>query len=232
MFDMEMDSARNWRTAEAINSAMLRVYNYMTLAIITSGIVSALVASSVPLMQFLFTGWMMYVVMFLPLVAVFAITIGLNADPPRGVALAMLLGFAAIMGVSLATVFYVFTAGSIVMAFISTAILFGTMSLYGYFTKRSLESVGQFMFVGLIAIVIASIVNIFIGSSVLSMVISAIAIVIFLGLTAYDTQQIREMISEDGVGGSAEIAGALTLYLDFINIFVNLLQLFGSKNGD
>ena len=151
MFDMEMDSARNWRTAEAINSAMLRVYNYMTLAIITSGIVSALVASSVPLMQFLFTGWMMYVVMFLPLVAVFAITIGLNADPPRGVALAMLLGFAAIMGVSLATVFYVFTAGSIVMAFISTAILFGTMSLYGYFTKRSLESVGQFMFVGLIA---------------------------------------------------------------------------------
>ena len=232
MFNLEMDSARNWRTAEAINSAMLRVYNYMTLAIITSGIVSALVASSVPLMQFLFTGWMMYVVMFLPLVAVVLVTAGLSSDPPRGVALAMLLGFAAIMGVSLATVFYVFTAGSIVMAFISTAILFGTMSLYGYFTKRSLESVGQFMFVGLIAIVIASIVNIFIGSSVLSMVISAIAIVIFLGLTAYDTQQIREMISQDGVGGSAEITGALTLYLDFINIFVNLLQLFGSKNGD
>ena len=232
MFDMEIDSARNWRSAEAINSAMLRVYNYMTLAIITSGLVSALVASSVPLMQFLFTGWMQYVVMFAPIVAVFAISIGLNADPSRGVALTMLLGFAAIMGLSLAVVFYVFTAGSIVMAFISTAILFGTMSLYGYFTKRSLESVGQFMFVGLIAIVIASIVNIFIGSSVLSMVISAIAIVVFLGLTAYDTQQIREMISEDGVGGSAEIAGALTLYLDFINIFINLLQLFGSKNGN
>jgi hypothetical protein len=91
---------------------------------------------------------------------------------------------------------------------------------------------GQYLFVGLIAIVIASIVNIFVGSSVLTMAISAIAIVIFLGLTAYDTQQIREMISEDGVSGAAEITGALTLYLDFINIFVNLLQLFGSKNSD
>ena len=230
MFDLEMDSARSWRTAEAINSAMLRVYNYMLLAILTSGVVAGLVASSVPVMQFLFTGWMMYVVMFLPLVAVIGITVALNSDPPREIALAMLLGFAALMGLSLATVFVVYTLGSIAMAFVSTAILFGTMSLYGYFTRRSLESMGQFMFVGLIAIVIASLVNIFVGSSVLTMVISAIAIVTFLGLTAYDTQQIREMISQDGVGGSAEIAGALTLYLDFINIFVNLLQLFGSKN--
>ena len=232
MFDLEMDSARPWRTAEAINSAMLRVYNYMLLAILTSGVVASLVASSAPVMQFLFTGWMQYVVMLLPLVAVIGLTVALNSEPPRGIALAMLLGFAAIMGLSLATVFYVFTLGSIAMAFVSTAVLFGTMSLYGYFTRRSLESMGQFMFVGLIAIVIASLVNIFVGSSVLTMVISAIAIVIFLGLTAYDTQQIREMISVDGVGGSAEIAGALTLYLDFINIFVNLLQLFGSKNGD
>ena len=106
------------------------------------------------------------------------------------------------------------------------------MSLYGYFTRRSLESMGQFLFVGLIAVIIASLINLFVGSSVLTMVISAISIVIFLGLTAYDTQQICEMISADNVGGSAEIAGALTLYLDFINIFINLLQLFGSKNGD
>jgi FtsH-binding integral membrane protein len=136
------------------------------------------------------------------------------------------------MGMSLATIFVVYTMGSIFMAFVSTGILFGTMSIYGYFTKRSLESMGQFLFVGLIAIVIASIVNIFIGSSVLTMVISAIAIVIFLGLTAYDTQQIREIISVDGVDGSAEVVGALTLYLDFINIFVNLLQLFGVKNDN
>jgi FtsH-binding integral membrane protein len=232
MFDMDLDAGRSWRTAEAINAAMLRVYNYMTLAVLTSGIVAMAVSSSVPLMQFLFTGAMMWVVMLAPILAVIGITIALNAEPPRHIAVAMLLGFAALMGVSMATVFVVYTAGSIAMAFFSTAILFGTMSLYGYFTKRSLESLGQFLFIGLIAIVLASVVNIFIGSSVLTMVISAISIVIFLGLTAYDTQQIREMISEDGVGGAAEVTGALTLYLDFINIFINLLQLFGSKNSD
>ena len=232
MLNTDLDTGPVWRTAEAINSAMLRVYNYMLMAIAVSGLVAMGVASSTDMMQFLFTGAMKWVVMFLPLLAVIGITVALNSEPPRSVALAMLLGFAAIMGLSLATVFYVYTAGSIAMAFFSTCVLFGTMSIYGYFTKRSLESMGQFLFVGLIAIIIASIVNIFIGSSVLTMVISAIAIVIFLGLTAYDTQQIREMISEDGVSGAAEITGALTLYLDFINIFINLLQLFGSKNSD
>jgi FtsH-binding integral membrane protein len=232
MFNTDIDTGPTWRTAEAINAAMLRVYNYMLMAVAVSGLVAMGIASSHDMMQVLFTGVMKWVVMFLPLVAIFIVTPALNADPPRGIALALLLGFAAIMGLSLAVVFYVYTAGSIAMAFFSTCVLFGTMSIYGYFTKRSLESMGQYLFVGLIAIVIASIVNIFIGSSVLTMAISAIAIVIFLGLTAYDTQQIREMISEDGVSGAAEITGALTLYLDFINIFVNLLQLFGSKNSD
>jgi FtsH-binding integral membrane protein len=102
------------------------------------------------------------------------------------------------------------------------------MSFYGYFTKRSLETMGQFMFIGLIAIVIASIVNIFIGSTVMTMVISAIAIIIFLGLTAYDTQKIREQLSVSDEG-NVEVVGALTLYLDFINLFLNLLQLFGIK---
>ena len=108
------------------------------------------------------------------------------------------------------------------------AVLFGSMSLYGYFTKRSLESMGQFMFIGLIAIIIASVVNIFIGSTVMQMVISALAIIIFLGLTAYDTQQIREAVSVSHEGNE-EVKGALTLYMDFINIFINLLQLFGGK---
>jgi FtsH-binding integral membrane protein len=118
--------------------------------------------------------------------------------------------------------------GSIVSAFMGAAILFGTMSIYGYFTKRSLDSLGQFMFIGLIAIVIASIVNIFIGSSVMAMVISALAIIIFLGLTAYDTQKIREDLSVDTTP-AAEVRGALTLYMDFINLFINLLQLFGDR---
>jgi FtsH-binding integral membrane protein len=109
------------------------------------------------------------------------------------------------------------------------AILFIVMSAYGYFTKRSLDSLGKFMFVGLIAIVIASVVNIFIGSTVMQMVISALAIIIFLGLTAYDTQQIRELVSVDGDTGREEVIGALTLYMDFINLFLNLLQLFGDR---
>jgi uncharacterized protein len=102
------------------------------------------------------------------------------------------------------------------------------MSGYGYFTKKNLDSIGQFMFIGLIAIIIASIINIFIGSTVMQMVISAIAVIVFLGLTAYDTQKIREMVSLDN-DGKAEVAGALSLYLDFINLFLSLLQLFGGR---
>jgi len=122
----------------------------------------------------------------------------------------------------------VFTMGSIVSAFMGAAILFAVMSGYGYFTKRSLDSMGKFMFIGLIAICIASIVNIFIGSTVMQTVISALAIIIFLGLTAYDTQKIREEVSYDN-NGVAEIRGALTLYMDFINLFINLLNLFGDR---
>ena len=140
----------------------------------------------------------------------------------------MLHGFAALMGLSFATIFAIYTMGSIVNAFMGAAVLFGVLSGYGYFTKRSLDSVGKWMFVGLIAIVIASIINVFIGSSVGQMVISALAIVIFLGLTAYDTQKIREELSFD-TNGVAEVRGALTLYLDFINIFIHLLQLFGGR---
>jgi FtsH-binding integral membrane protein len=132
------------------------------------------------------------------------------------------------MGMSFATIFVVFNIGSIVGAFMAAAVLFATMSMYGYFTKKNLDSVGQFMFVGLIAIVTASVINIFVGSSVAQMVISALAIVIFLGLTAYDTQKIRELLSVDH-NGNTEVVGALTLYLDFINLFLNLLQLFGGR---
>jgi len=222
----------SYRTAEQVNSAMLRVYNHMLMAIVTSAVVAGLVASSPAAMAFFFTGVMKWITLFLPLVAVFGVTYVLNNNPSSSVAVAMLHGFAGIMSISLGAIVHVYTTGSLIMAFASSAILFATMSFYGYFTKRSLESMGQFLIVGLIAIIIASIVNIFIGSSVMTMVISAIAIIIFLGLTAYDTQQIREMVSVEDANTSVEILGALTLYLDFINIFVNLLQLFGVKNDD
>ena len=218
----------NYRSAEEINSAMGRVYGHMSLAVIVSMVISYFVGTSPELLAFFFTGVLKWIVIFAPLAAIFGISYVLGNNPSKGVAQLCLHGFAALMGLSFAMIFAVFTMGSIVSAFMGAAILFGTMSFYGYFTKRSLESMGQFMFIGLIAIVIASIVNIFIGSTVMQMVISALAIIIFLGLTAYDTQRIREAVSVD-TNPAVEVTGALTLYMDFINLFLNLLQLFGDK---
>jgi len=220
----------SYRSAEEINTSMANVYKHMSLAVLTSMLVSYFVGTSPELLQFFFTGVMKWIVIFSPLVAIFGVSMVLGNNPSKEVAQLCLHGFASLMGLSFATIFAVFTMGSIVSAFMGAAILFGTMSLYGYFTKRSLESLGQFMFIGLIAIFIASIVNIFIGSSVVSMVVSALAIIIFLGLTAYDTQQIREMLMvEDENSSTQEVVGALTLYLDFVNIFLNLLNLFGDR---
>ena len=201
----------------------------MSLAVIVSMLVSYFVGSSPELLAFFFTGIMKWITIFAPLVAVFAISYVLNDNRSVGSAQLMLHGFAALMGLSFAVIFAVYQIGSIVSAFMGAAILFGVMSGYGYFTKKNLDSVGKFMFVGLIAIIIASIINIFIGSSLASMVISALAIIIFLGLTAYDTQKIREELSVSGNNDVAEVRGALTLYLDFINMFINLLSLFGIK---
>ena len=226
---MYIPEIRNYeyRAAAEINSAMGRVYGHMSLAVLTSMIISWVVGSSPELLQFFFTGIIKWIVIFAPLVAIFAIGFLMEKVGKQGAQM-MLHGFAALMGLSFATIFAVYTMGSIVNAFMGAAVLFGVLSGYGYFTKRSLDSIGKWMFVGLITIVIASIINIFIGSSVGQMVISALAIVIFLGLTAYDTQKIREELSFD-TNGVAEVKGALTLYLDFINIFINLLQLFGGK---
>ena len=218
----------SYRSAEEINSAMGRVYGHMSLAVVVSMLVSYWVGTTPELLAFFFTGVMKWIVIFAPLVAIFGVSMVLANNPSKGVAQLCLHGFAALMGLSFATIFAVFTMGSIVSAFMGAAILFGVMSGYGYFTKRSLDSMGKFMIVGLIAIIIASIVNIFIGSTVMQMVISALAIIIFLGLTAYDTQKIREEVSYD-TSDVVEIRGALTLYMDFINLFINLLQLFGNR---
>ena len=228
MFGTSYTGGIAYRSASEINSAMGRVYGHMSLAVIVSMIVSYFVGSSPELLAFFFTGVMKWIVIFSPLVAIFGVAMILGNNPSKGVAQLCLHGFAALMGLSFATIFAVFTMGSIVSAFMGAAILFGVMSGYGYFTKQSLDRMGKFMIVGLIAIVIASIVNIFIGSTVMQMVISALAIVIFLGLTAYDTQKVREELSIE-TSDSAEVRGALTLYMDFINLFINLLQLFGDR---
>ncbi len=218
-----------YRSAGELNSAMGRVYGNMGLAVITSMIISYFVGTTPALLQFFFTGVLKWIVIFAPLVAVFGISFILaNENLSRGVYHLCLHGFAAIMGLSFATIFAVFNMGSIVSAFMGAAVLFGVMSFYGYFTKKSLDSIGKWLFVGLIAIIISSIINIFVGSTVFQTVISALAVIIFLGLTAYDTQRIREELSVS-TSEAAEVRGALSLYLDFINLFISLLQLFGEK---
>ena len=229
MYDTTFDT---YRDAAGVNQAMGRVYAHMSLAVVTSMIVSMFVGMNPELVQFFFTGIMKWVVIFAPLAAVFVVAPVLANDPSPPVAMVALHGFAALMGLSFAMIFVIYTMGSIFTAFMGAAVLFGTMSAYGYFTKQSLDSVGKYAFVALIAICIASIVNIFIGSTVMQMVISAIAILVFLALTAYDTQTIREMVSREDSTYGDEVSGALSLYLDFINIFINLLQLFGIMNKD
>ena len=214
-------------SAQYVTDGMNRVYSNMFMAVMNSMLVSYFVSTSPALMTFLFTGVMKWIVILAPLAAIFAISFYMH-KVTKGQAMLMLHGFAALMGLSFATIFVVYTSMSIVQAFLGAACLFLAMSLYGYTTKRDLTGVGQFMFIGLIGIIIASVINIFIGSSLMQMVVSALAVIIFLGLTAYDTQKIREMLAYDR-NGHAEVSGALTLYLDFINLFINLLQLFGNR---
>lgn len=228
MFGTSYTGGVSYRSADEVNSAMGRVYGHMSFAVVISMMISYFVGTTPELLEFFFTGVLKWIVIFAPLAAIFGVSYVLGNNPSKRVAELCLWGFAALMGLSFAVIFAVFNMGSIVSAFMGAAILFAVMSGYGYFTKQSLDSLGKFMFVGLIAIVIASIVNIFIGSTVMQMVISALAIIIFLGLTAYDTQKIREELSVDTTP-AAEVSGALTLYMDFINLFLNLLQLFGEK---
>lgn len=223
-----MTSTVIYKSAAEINTAMAGVYKHMGLAVLTSMLISYMVSTSPALMAVLFGTALKWVVIFAPLVAVLALTFSLH-KVSRSTAQLMLHGFAALMGMSMATIFAVYTSVSIFTAFMGAAVLFGVMSFYGYFTKRDLTSIGQFLFVGLIAIVIASVINVFVGSTVAQMTISAIAVLVFLGLTAYDTQNIRQQLGESS-SNNAEVAGALSLYLNFINLFMSLLQLFGNKN--
>ena len=224
------------RSASAINSAMGRVYAQMALAVLTSMVVSALVSSSAALMAVIFGTALKWVVIFAPLVAILAMGMAFDRMS-KGTLQLVLHGFAALMGLSFATIFVVYTMGSIVSAFMGAAVLFSVMSFYGYFTKRDLSGWGSFLMVGLIAVIIASVINVImagiwpgvIDNALWASVISALAIIVFVGLTAYDTQQIREMVSYEN-DGKLEIMGALTLYLNVINIFLSLLQLFGNKN--
>ena len=228
--DIPSVQIRGYRSAMEVNQAMGRVYNYMFLAVAVSMIVSLAVAASPAAMAIFFGPITKWITMFAPLLFIFIVPMAINSGIPREGAIALLLSFAAVMGLSLSAFMALFTGMSVFTAFLGASVLFGTMSLYGYFTKRSLDSMGKYLMIGLIAIIIASVINIFIGSSLMQMAISAIAIVLFMAVTAYDTQQIREQVSYADENHRAEVLGALSLYLNFINIFTSLLQLTGSRN--
>lgn len=213
-----------------LRSYMLRVYNYMTLALaITGG--TAYAVAHLGLAQAIFTSGLAWVVMLAPLAFVFVLSFGIQRMQPATAQLVFWL-FSVAMGLSLSYIFLYFTQTSIVRVFFITAAMFGAMSLYGYTTKRSLAGWGSFLFMGLIGLIIAMIVNVFLQSALIHFVVSAVGVIVFTGLTAFDTQRIKESyVASDGQAALCRkaILGALMLYLNFVNLFVMLLQFFGSQ---
>jgi uncharacterized protein len=210
---------------------MLRVYNYMASGLALTGIVAYAIANTPSLVQAIFGTPLQWVVMLAPLGFVMVLSFGINRLS-FGAAQAVFWAFAVAMGASLASIFLVFTGASIARVFFITAGTFGAMSLYGYTTKTDLSKFGSFLFMGLIGIVLAGLVNIFLQSSALQFAISMIGVVVFVGLTAYDTQRIKEIYLESDdreTGGKKALMGALSLYLDFINLFMMLMNLLGQR---
>jgi FtsH-binding integral membrane protein len=210
---------------------MLQVYNYMASGLALTGIVAYFVGNSPAIMQAIFGTPLQWVVMLAPLAFILVLSFGIH-KLSASAAQALFWVYAAVMGLSIASIFMVFTGVSVARMFFITAGAFAGLSLYGYTTKRDLSAFGSFLLIGLFGIIIASIVNIFLASSALHFVISVVGVLVFAGLTAYDTQQIKDIYNEmddSETYGKKAIMGALSLYLDFVNMFMMLLQLFGDR---
>jgi FtsH-binding integral membrane protein len=214
---------------------MLSVYNYMASGVLLTGIVALLFArgdeNSLAASIFMAPGILKYVVMFAPLGLVMWLSFGINRLS-EGAAKAIFWVYAALMGASLSTIFLVYTGGSIASTFFASAAGFAGLSLYGYTTKKDLSGFGKFLLMGLIGIIVASIANLFFKSSAMHLAISIIGVFVFAGLTVYDTQKIKNFYFEvagTDFAGKAVVMGALTLYLDFINLFLMLLRFMGDR---
>ena len=237
-------TAQTHAVDEGLRAYMLKVYNYMSSGILLTGIVSLVLFKLSVIMtpdgsitgltgvgNALYNSSLMWVVMLAPLGVVFYMSFGIrkmSASKAQGT----FWIFAALMGASLSSIFLIYTGTSITRVFFITAGTFGAMSIYGYTTKRDLTKLGSFLMMGLIGIIIASVVNIFMKSTMMYFVISILGVLIFVGLTAYDTHKIKNMylVSDSGeIMGKKAVMGALTLYLDFINLFIMLLRLFGQR---
>jgi FtsH-binding integral membrane protein len=220
---------------EGLRAYMLRVYNYMAIGVALTGVAAyvtyQMVLSNPGLQQTLFSGPLYFVLLFVPLGLVFFLSFRIQHLQPA-TAQGLFFFYAAVLGVSLTPIFIVYTGASIARVFFISAASFGALSFYGYTTQRNLSAFGSFLIMGLFGIILASLVNIFLASSALQFVISVVGVLVFAGLTAWDTQQIKEMysVNDDGtVAGRKAIMGALRLYLDFINLFLMLLRLFGDR---
>ncbi|MBF0275815.1 MAG: Bax inhibitor-1/YccA family protein [Nitrospinae bacterium] len=233
---------REASTAYAMNSSavageqqrfMVRVYNWMATGLTLTAIVAMVVASSESMVNMIFNNSFVFFALIIAELGLVFYLAGFIQRMSAQKAMAVFLGYAALNGVTFSFVFVFYTASSIASTFFVTALTFGAMSIYGYTTKKDLTSWGSFLFMGLIGIIIASIVNIFLASSMLHWFISCAGVLIFVGLTAYDTQRIKEMniIGNEGTEEDTKeaISGALTLYLDFINLFLMLLRFLGES---
>lgn len=222
--------ARTADIDEGLRAYMLRVYNYMTAGLALTGAVAYATSQSQAMLSAIYGTPLMWVVMLAPLAIVI---FGFRPSVSTATAQLMYWIFSALMGLSLASIFIVYTPASITRVFFITSAMFAGMSLYGYTTKRDLTGVGSFLIMGLIGLIVASLVNLFLQSSALYWAVSVIGVFIFVGLTAYDTQAIRQMYYEadsQDVTTKKAVFGALRLYLDFINLFLMLLRLFGNRN--
>jgi FtsH-binding integral membrane protein len=215
---------------EGLRQFMLSVYNNMTISLAISGAIALFVSMSPALMSAIWATHLKWVVIFLPLVMSLGFTFLISKISSKTARL-FLFVFAAAMGLSLSSLFAIFKMGSIVQVFFITAATFGAASLYGYTTKRDMTNIGSFLMMGVIGLVIAGIVNIFLQSSMFSLIISCLAVLIFTGLTAYDTQELKNVYDSqyDDEMEKSGVVGALGLYMNFINIFVHLLQILGDK---
>jgi len=219
-----------------LRSYMLSVYNFMFSGILLTGLVAMFFSwggMNSPAAHVMMGGGLLrYVIMFAPLGFVFGMSFG-GARMSAGTLQAMFWGFAVAMGLSLSTVFLVYTGTSIAQAFFATAASFAGLSLYGYTTKRDLSAFGTFLVMGLVGLIVASLLNLFFQSGAFALVISFVGVLIFAGLTAYDTQRTKSMYAQVAGTGAEQhvvIMSALNLYLDFINMFLFILRLFGNRN--
>lgn len=223
-----MDASRD----EGLRSYMLKIYNYMASAVLLTGIVAMLFAQSGYAAQIMAGGSpLAWIIMLSPLAIVFAMSFGMNRMSV-GTLQILYWSFAVLMGLSMSTIFLVFTGTSIALTFFATTGAFLGLSLYGYTTKRDLTAFGTFLIMGVVGLFVAMIANMFLQSGTLSLVISFIGVLLFAGLTAYDTQKLKSMyyyIQDSDMMGKTVIMGALTLYLDFINMFQFLLSFLGSR---